>query len=44
MEKYEINVLRELRIFLRDIINRLMSDRKFLCFVKPVNLEEVVVL
>ncbi|EDV23128.1 uncharacterized protein TRIADDRAFT_58090 [Trichoplax adhaerens] len=41
LAKYESNVFRELRIFLRDVINRLMSDRKFCCFVKPVNLDEV---
>jgi predicted RNA-binding Zn ribbon-like protein len=37
----EENTLRELRIFLREITVKLMSDRKFKEFHKPVDLEEV---
>ena len=38
----EENTLRELRIFLREITVKLMSDRKFKEFYKPVDLEEVM--
>ena len=38
---HEENTLRELRIFLREITVKLMSDRKFKEFHKPVDLEEV---
>jgi hypothetical protein len=34
-------VLRELRVFLRDATNKLLAERKFKEFVKPVNPEEV---
>ena len=38
----EENILRELRLFLREIVWKLMADRKFKEFLKPVDLEEVV--
>ena len=41
MREHEENTLRELRIFLREITVKLMSDRKFKEFHKPVDLEEV---
>ena len=41
MRDHEENTLRELRIFLREITVKLMSDRKFKEFYKPVDLEEV---
>lgn len=34
-------VLRELRVFLRDATNKLLAERKFKEFVKPVDREEV---
>lgn len=34
-------VLRELRVFLRDATNKLLAERKFKEFTKPVNSEEV---
>lgn len=34
-------VLRELRVFLRDATNKLLAERKFKEFVKPVDPEEV---
>ena len=37
----EENILRELRLFLRQIVWKLMADRKFKEFLKPVDLEEV---
>ena len=37
----EENILRELRLFLREIVWKLMADRKFKEFLKPVDLEEV---
>ena len=37
----EENTLRELRIFLRDIHTKLVMDRRFKEFSKPVDLEEV---
>ena len=33
--------LRELRLFLRDVLNKLGRDRKFSIFTKPVDEEEV---
>jgi len=33
---------RELRLFLRDVINKLGKDRKFAMFAKPVNITEVI--
>lgn len=41
LREHEENTLRELRIFLREITVKLMSDRKFKEFYKPVDLEEV---
>lgn len=41
IEKREAATLRELRLFLRDMVYKLMKERKFYCFCKPVNLEEV---
>lgn len=41
MRRQEESVMRELRIFLRDIALRLFRDRKFAVFAKPVDLEEV---
>ncbi len=40
IEKQREAVLRELRIFLRDTTNKLLAERKFKEFVKPVNPEE----
>lgn len=37
----EETTLRELRLFLRDVINKLGRDRKFSVFAKPVDMEEV---
>ena len=34
-------ILRELRLFLRDVINKLGRDRKFGIFAKPVDIEDV---
>jgi len=33
---------RELRLFLRDVINKLGRDRKFAMFAKPVDITEVI--
>jgi len=41
--KLERQMLRELRIFLREILGRLVRDRRFLIFSKPVDPQEVVV-
>ncbi|XP_014667126.1 PREDICTED: ATPase family AAA domain-containing protein 2-like isoform X1 [Priapulus caudatus] len=37
----EESTMRELRLFLRDILNKLARDRRFLIFTKPVDIEEV---
>ncbi|KAK2844231.1 hypothetical protein Q5P01_010890 [Channa striata] len=37
----EEHTLRELRLFLRDVTNRLSQDKRFKAFTKPVDLEEV---
>ena len=37
----EESVLRELRLFLREITWKLLADRKYKEFSKPVDLEEV---
>jgi len=37
----EESVLRELRLFLRDMLNKLARDKKFNIFSKPVDIEEV---
>ena len=41
LNKQRRSVMRELRIFLRDITNKLIAERKFKDFVNPVNCEEV---
>ncbi|KAG1677087.1 ATPase family AAA domain-containing protein 2B [Nymphon striatum] len=41
LERQDENTLRELRIFLREVINKLVRIRKFAMFVKPVDMEEV---
>lgn len=43
LEEQEEDTLRELRLFLRDVTNRLSQDKRFKAFTKPVDLEEVVV-
>ena len=35
-------ILRELRVFLRDLTNKLLAERKFKEFTKPVDPEEVI--
>ena len=40
-KKHHESVLRELRVFLRENTNRLLAERKFKDFTKPVNTEEV---
>lgn len=41
LEENEEATLRELRLFLRDVTNRLSQDKRFKAFTKPVDLEEV---
>ncbi|XP_013770653.1 ATPase family AAA domain-containing protein 2B-like isoform X2 [Pundamilia nyererei] len=41
LEEQEEDVLRELRLFLRNITERLSLDRRFKAFTKPVDIEEV---
>ncbi|NXK06734.1 ATAD2 protein, partial [Herpetotheres cachinnans] len=41
LEEQEEDTLRELRIFLRDVTHRLVVDRRFRAFTKPVDPEEV---
>ncbi|XP_055012961.1 ATPase family AAA domain-containing protein 2-like isoform X2 [Boleophthalmus pectinirostris] len=41
LEEQEEDVLRELRLFLRNITERLSLDRRFNAFTKPVAIEEV---
>ncbi|KAL0171452.1 hypothetical protein M9458_031763, partial [Cirrhinus mrigala] len=41
LEEQEENTLRELRLFLRDVTNRLAQDKRFKAFTKPVDTEEV---
>ncbi|XP_075561822.1 ATPase family AAA domain-containing protein 2-like [Pelecanus crispus] len=41
LEEQEEDTLRELRIFLRDVTDRLAVDRRFRAFTKPVDPEEV---
>lgn len=43
LEEQEEDTLRELRLFLRDVTNRLSQDKRFKVFTKPVDLEEVAV-
>ncbi|XP_029370589.1 ATPase family AAA domain-containing protein 2-like isoform X3 [Echeneis naucrates] len=41
LEEQEEDVLRELRLFLRNVTERLALDRRFKAFTKPVDIEEV---
>ena len=41
LSKQRQAVLRELRVFLRDATNKLLAERKFKEFTKPVDIEEV---
>ncbi|XP_037549408.1 ATPase family AAA domain-containing protein 2 [Nematolebias whitei] len=41
LEEQEEDVLRELRLFLRNVTERLMLDRRFKAFTKPVDIEEI---
>lgn len=41
LEEQEEDVLRELRLFLRNVTERLTLDRRFKAFSKPVDIEEV---
>lgn len=41
LEEQEEDVLRELRLFLRNVTERLSLDRRFRTFTKPVDIEEV---
>ncbi|KAM3614165.1 uncharacterized protein V6R79_011028 [Siganus canaliculatus] len=41
LEEQEEDTMRELRLFLRDVTNRLSQDKRFKAFIKPVDLEEV---
>ncbi|XP_028984073.1 ATPase family AAA domain-containing protein 2-like isoform X2 [Betta splendens] len=41
LEEQEEDTLRELRLFLRDVTNRLSQDKRFKAFTKPVDIEEV---
>lgn len=40
LRKKEDAALRELRLFLRDVLNKIMRDRRFSIFQKPVDLED----
>ncbi len=40
LSKEEESILRELRIFLREMLGRLFRDRRFSIFTKPVDPEE----
>lgn len=44
LEEQEEDTLRELRLFLRDVTNRLAQDKRFKAFTKPVDTEEVSVI
>uniref|UniRef100_A0A674MIX8 ATPase family AAA domain-containing protein 2 n=1 Tax=Takifugu rubripes TaxID=31033 RepID=A0A674MIX8_TAKRU len=41
LAEQEENILRELRLFLRDVTKRLATDKRFNIFSKPVDIEEV---
>uniref|UniRef100_A0AAY4CHD9 ATPase family AAA domain-containing protein 2 n=1 Tax=Denticeps clupeoides TaxID=299321 RepID=A0AAY4CHD9_9TELE len=41
LEEQEEDTLRELRLFLRDVTNRLAQDKRFKAFTRPVDIEEV---
>lgn len=42
LEEQEEDTFRELRLFLRDVTNRLAQDKRFKAFTRPVDTEEVV--
>ena len=44
LQETEEATLRELRVFLRQVTWKLLADRKFKEFSKPVDLEEVYLL
>lgn len=39
--QHEEATLTELRLFLRDVLNKLGQDRKFFIFTKPVDIDDV---
>ena len=41
LQEQEEDVLRELRLFLRNVTERLSLDRRFKAFTEPVDMEEV---
>lgn len=41
VEEQEEDTLRELRIYLRDVAHRLVTDKRFKAFTKPIDPEEV---
>lgn len=41
LEEQEEDTLRELRLFLRNVTDRLSQDKRFKAFTKPVDIEEV---
>lgn len=41
LEEQEEDTLRELRIYLRDVAQRLVVDKRFKAFTKPIVSEEV---
>lgn len=41
LAEQEENILRELRLFLRDVTKRLATDKRYNIFSKPVDIEEV---
>ena len=41
LRTHEDKTLRELRLFLREILNKLSKERKFQLFAKPVDAEDV---
>ncbi|XP_031438044.1 ATPase family AAA domain-containing protein 2B isoform X2 [Clupea harengus] len=41
LEEQEEDTLRELRLFLRDVTRRLATDKRFIIFSKPVDIQEV---
>lgn len=41
LAEQEEDILRELRLFLRDVTKRLATDKRFNIFSKPVDIEEV---
>ena len=42
IREQEETTFRELRLFLREVINKLGRDRKFAMFAKPVDITEVI--